>query len=299
MEKDKILEEIIDYNKLLSDNPNTNVFKINKINNLVNYIKQRNLNNDIQDIKAEIIVEITRIVKYKNLGDYYNEKDKYINTLCRILFNNINFKYKTTNNMYAIERYKYSLEDSYNELSNISDINNTVIQNNCEKKYMEYIDFIINNKKKIFTDKEILLLNELLYDVDRSCKATVFSTNSRKLLKLTYNCPYKDVRNKINSLILKIKRKFIIWDSLNSINKCNDYTKAINYIYKDYDYNLFISNKLLENKSDIILILEYKLFNKDYLENKYPKLFTVKNIEMKIYNIKRNLLKKTYNKYFF
>lgn len=313
----KLLEKIIDYNKLLSDNPNERVFCTSKLNNLVKYIKQRNLNIDIQDIKAEMIAEIVRVVKNNDdLGDFETENELFMNKLSRIIYNNICFKYKTTNNMYANERFQSSIDEEgfsemdiiekpINDLKNIdydyykslmdkpNYMEDTIFDE--EQQYLnEFIDFLIINKKNILNDNEIILLNEMLYDIERNCIATNFGKNSRKYLKEVFNGDMQKVHNRVNSLILKIRRKYIIWKNLEEIN--NDcYINSIKYLYKDKLTDKMMDSidiDIVKNNKDLIkMLLEYKLFNNNYILNKYKELTDIDFLEMKIYYTKILLAK--------
>lgn len=286
--KEIILNEIINYEELVKEQKGcVKVFNYTQLNKTVYYYYNHSKTNktkyNLDDMVAEAYYLILTTIDKMNI-DFNTEKTKYINYLNRCLTNH----YHTLYNQELKDVKTSYIEDlCFKDDNNNSSIDKLKIDNQSEHTYFpvddtysNYIMFIIENKHNIFNEKEVMILEDIMYNKNK------YSEKVKKMLvelNTTVN-----IDNHKNSLMNKINRRFNIWCLINEVLEGN-YENALKFIYRDkYNDNIKFNK---EYANTLIQLLEYNIYKKEYFINKYN-YYYVYNIGVHMYQMKVKLHKK-------
>lgn len=285
--KDYILNKIINQEELARKQIGVvKVFNYSQLNKTVYYYYNHSKTNKTKYTLDDMIAEayyliLTTIDKIEI--DFNKDTLKYINYLNRCLTNHYHTLYNE--NLKDIKP-KY-IDDVYDDYDNRTgeerlrvEDTSTFIYFPVDSTYNNYINFIVDNKENIFNDKELLILEDIMYNKSK------YSDKVKKMLKelnTTVN-----IDNHKNSLMNKISRRYNVWRLINEVLLGN-YDDALKFIFKNkYNSNIKLP---IDEVETLIQLLEYNIYSRDYFIKKYD-YYYIYNIGLYIYQTKVKLYNK-------
>ena len=198
-----------------------------------------NTNKNIQNILSEKNNIISNLQKQINV---YEQNEAILNKQLDDLNNQFQFKINQYENQIKILKIKLS--------TNINTTKNKLFINNINKSNTEQKNKNNKNIDKIYSSTEHNM--------------SLTTPNDAENLKYKYNSNMNILKNKNMNLIKQIKAQKIIIDNLNKEkesykNKLDEIDKMNKYQIEEMSNNIFKTNKIIEQKDELIKQLREKL----------------------------------------